>query len=94
METLNKQAIKFVEFGVCTKSNYPRYFMDVYWYNGNKFSFNIYDSDFNCQRLKYLCGARVKLNDFFSQETLDEVNSKVWNMLGKDMGVVESQKGW
>lgn len=93
----NKQEarITWVEFYFDMLGRFPHYRMEITWSNGNQYSFNIYDSDYWCDRLKYYLGVDWKANmDFFSNEHIEEAQCSRLNMLGQKAGVITSKKGF
>lgn len=94
MQQDTKNRIKWIDFYFFP---WPpaRYRIDIEWYSGDKWGFNVYDSDYWCERLREILGVNWKADmDFFSCEHIDEAQSKIWRLLGRKAGIKTSKKGF
>lgn len=93
----NKQEykIKSAEFYFDIMGRFPHYRMEIGWHGGKEFAFNIYESEYWCERLKYYLGVKWKTDMyFFSNEHVEEAQEAVKKMIGLKAGVVTSKKGF
>ena len=72
----------------------PRYHAEFHFTDGTRFEFNLWETEWWLDRLWYFFKVKSTPREFFSQETIDEMQKNCQFLIGRQVYKMVNKKGF